>query len=66
MNKQILTALVVGAAMASASNTASAAIDVSAIVTEINGVVAPVGLIGVAVLTLIVAIKAYKWVRRAF
>lgn len=48
------------------SNTASAAVDVSAVVTEINGAVAPIGAIGAAVLLVVVAIKTFKWVRRAF
>jgi len=40
--------------------------DVSAVVTEIGDTLTPVGAIGVAVLLLIVGIKAFKWVRRAF
>lgn len=55
------------ALMLAALGTANAAyaIDVSAVVTEIDGTLAPIGLIGSAVLLVIVAIKAYKWVRRA-
>lgn len=45
---------------------AHAAIDVTAVVTEIGATVAPVGLIGAAVLLVIVAVKAFKWVRQAF
>jgi len=45
--------------------TASAAVDVTATVTEITGALTPIGLIGVAVLSVIVGIKIYKWVRRA-
>lgn len=41
------------------------AVDVSAVVTAIEGAAAPIGLIGVAVLGVLVAIKVYKWVRRA-
>jgi hypothetical protein len=48
-----------------AGNAAAAAIDVSTVTTAISDQLAPVGLIGVAVLGLLVAIKAYKWVRRA-
>lgn len=44
---------------------AQAAIDVTAVVSEIQATLAPVGLIGSAVLILMVAIAAYKWVRRA-
>ena len=43
----------------------AAAIDVAAVVTDIGAQATPVGLIGAAVLVLIVGIKAYKWVRRA-
>jgi hypothetical protein len=43
----------------------AAAIDVEDVVTDIGAQIVPVGLIGAAVLLLIVAIKAYKWVRRA-
>ncbi|HSI23791.1 MAG TPA: major capsid protein [Methylophilaceae bacterium] len=45
--------------------TASAAVDVTATVAEITGALTPIGLIGVAVLSVIVGIKIYKWVRRA-
>lgn len=47
------------------ASSAASAIDVAAVVTEIDATVAPIGLIGSAVLLVIVAIKAYKWVRRA-
>ena len=43
----------------------AAAPDVSAIVTEITGLAAPVAAIGGAVLTLMVGIKVYKWLRGA-
>lgn len=43
----------------------AAAIDVAAVVTDIGAQAAPVGLIGAAVLLLVVGIKAFKWVRRA-
>jgi len=42
-----------------------AAIDVSGVVTEINGLTAPIALIGGAVLIVVVTIAAYKWIRRA-
>lgn len=44
---------------------AMAAIDVTDVVTEIEGVKAPIGLIGVAVLGVVVAILAFSYVRRA-
>jgi DMSO/TMAO reductase YedYZ heme-binding membrane subunit len=41
------------------------AVDVAAVVTDIGAQAAPVAAIGAAVLLLLVAIKAFKWVRRA-
>jgi hypothetical protein len=43
----------------------AAAIDVTAVVTEIAAQAAPIGLIGAAVLMIVVAVKAFKWVRAA-
>lgn len=40
--------------------------DVSAIVGAIDQVAVPAAMIGAAVLTLMVGIKGYHWVRRAF
>jgi len=42
-----------------------AAIDVSAVKTEIDGTLTPIGTIGAAVLLVLVGIKVFKWVRRA-
>lgn len=44
---------------------AHAAIDVSKVVTEINDTVGPIGLIGAAVLIVLVSIAAFRWVGRA-
>lgn len=52
-------------ALALAATGAQAAIDVTAIVSEIDDTVAPIGLIGAAVLLVVVAVAAFKWVRRA-
>jgi len=52
-----------GSLMAPAAH--AAAIDVSGVVTEIGNQVAPVVLIGGAVLALIVMVKAFIWVRGA-
>lgn len=49
-----------------ASPVASAAIDVSDVVTEIEGGGAPIGLIGGAVLVILAIVAIWKWVRRAF
>lgn len=40
-------------------------VDVGGVVTAINDAVGPIGQIGAAVLLVLVAIKVYKWVRRA-
>ena len=41
------------------------AVDVSAVVGAIEAAATPIGAIGAAVLIVLVAIKVYKWVRRA-
>ncbi|KQW25564.1 major capsid protein [Acidovorax sp. Root402] len=43
----------------------AAAIDVTAVVTDIGAQSTPIAAIGAAVLLLVVGIKAFKWVRRA-
>lgn len=43
----------------------AAAIDVSGTVTDIGAQLVPIGLIGIAVLGVILALKAFHWVRRA-
>lgn len=60
-------ALLNGAAVASmvAAPAAFAAVDVSAVVTEIGDAAAPIASIGAAVLLVMVGIKVFKWVRRA-
>lgn len=55
-----LLALAVGAAASQA-----AAIDVAAVVTDIGAQAAPIALIGGAVLLIMVAVKAFRWVRSA-
>ena len=64
-NKLAPAAALVSSALL-ATGAQAAAIDVTAVVTSIGETLAPVGLIGVAVLSVIVAIKAFKWVRQAF
>lgn len=54
-----------GSALAFSAVSSAAAVDVADVVTDIGAQLVPVGLIGSAVLLLIVGIKAYKWVRRA-
>lgn len=40
-------------------------VDVGDVVSAIQGAAAPIAAIGAAVLTIMVGIKVYKWVRRA-
>ena len=56
---------VVGGGLALASGLASAAVDVTDIVTDILGAAAPIALIGGAVLTVHYGAKVFKWVRKA-
>lgn len=55
-----LLALAIGATASQA-----AAIDVTALVTDIGAQAVPIGLIGSAVLLIYLAVKAFKWVRAA-
>jgi hypothetical protein len=55
-----LIALAVGATASQA-----AAIDVADVVTDIGAQAAPIALIGGAVLLIMVAVKAFRWVRSA-
>jgi hypothetical protein len=65
-SKVLFPALVVGSgALALVPSANAAAIDVAAVVTDIGAQAGPVGLIGGAVLLLMIGIKAYKWVRKA-
>jgi len=43
----------------------AAAVDVTAVVTDIGAQAVPIGLIGAAVMLIFVAVKAFKWVRSA-
>jgi len=57
--------LLVGALALAPVLSHAAAVNVASVVTDIGAQVAPVTSIGAAVLLLLVAIKAFKWVRRA-
>lgn len=59
------TAGLVAIPLSLAAGSAMAAVDVAATVTEITGALIPIGLIGGAVLGVLVGVKIYKWVRRA-
>ncbi len=65
MNKFIQRGLVAVGVLATVGAANAGAIDVSAVTTEISAQLAPIGLIGAAVMLIIVAIKAFKWVRAA-
>ncbi len=65
MQKTFNRSLVAVGALAGAAAANAAAIDVTAVVTDIAAQAAPIGLIGSAVLILFVGIKAFKWVRKA-
>lgn len=54
-----------GAMALAAGSAANAAIDTTAIVSEIGDLIVPVSAIGAAVLLVLVAIKGWKLVRRA-
>lgn len=45
--------------------TGPAPVDVSSVTAAIEAALVPIGLIGLAVLALLVGIKTYKWIRRA-
>lgn len=60
-----LQAGVVGMGLVLVSGVASAAVDVTDIVTDILAAAAPIALIGGAVLTIHYGAKVFKWVRKA-
>lgn len=65
MKIQLNRALVAAGALALTAGANAAAIDVSDLVTDIGAQATPVGLVGVAVLMIYGAVKAFKWVRAA-
>lgn len=66
-NKTLLAPVAAGAALLSpaAFATGGGGVDVSGVVTAIEGAATPIAAIGAAVLLILVGIKVYKWVRRA-
>jgi len=58
-----LSAFALGALLS--AHSFAAAIDVDDVVTDIGAQIAPIAAIGGAVLLVFVAVKAFKWVRRA-
>lgn len=65
MQKTFTRSLVAAGSLIGAAAANAAAVDVAAVVTDIGAQIAPITAIGGAVLTVYVAIKAFKWVRRA-
>ena len=65
MNANVIRGLVAAGALSIVGGANAAAVDVAAVVTDIGAQAAPVGLIGVAVLLIYGAVKAFKWVRSA-
>lgn len=58
-------ALIGAGALVAAGASQAAAVDVTGVVSDIAAQAAPVAAIGVAVLLLVVGIKAFQWVRKA-
>lgn len=65
MNKVFSRLPVALAAVTASAMSQAAAVDVTAVVTDIGAQATPIAAIGAAVLILLVGIKAFKWVRRA-
>ena len=65
MNKSIKRGLLSVAVLALTAGAQAAAIDVTAVTTDMTAQLVPIGLIGAAVMLIMVAIKAFKWVRAA-
>lgn len=61
----LLTAMMLALVTPMAVAGGGGGVDVSAVVTAIQGAAAPIAAIGAAVLIVLVGIKVYKWVRRA-
>jgi bifunctional ADP-heptose synthase (sugar kinase/adenylyltransferase) len=58
-------AAVAASVVTSAAHAAGTAVDVTDTVATVGAQLVPIGLVGVAVLGVIVAVKAFKWVRGA-
>lgn len=51
--------------VAPATAMAATPVNVTSVVSAVEAALIPIGLIGLAVLALLVGIKTYKWIRRA-
>lgn len=65
MNKNVIRGLLAVGVLSAVGAAQAAAIDVTSTVTEIAAQAAPIALIGGGVLAIMVAVKAFKWVRAA-
>lgn len=65
MTQAIKRGLVAAGVLAAVGSANAAAVDVTAVVADIGLQVAPITAIGGAVLLIVVAVQAFKWVRRA-
>jgi hypothetical protein len=65
MNKPLLRGLVAAGSVALVGGAQAAAVDVTALVTDIGTQAAPIGLVGGAVLLIYMAVKAFKFIRAA-
>lgn len=65
LSKKLALGVTAATVTPAAFATGPAAVDVSGVVSAIEAAATPIGLIGAAVLIVLVAIKVYKWVRRA-
>lgn len=65
MQKRNVVRAVVGSASAIVAGASHAAIDTTAITTAIGDAGTAAGLVGAAVLVMVVGIKVYKWIRGA-
>jgi len=65
-NLRLLSAAALSAVTSASFAAAGAAVTVTDVTGTIDNQLVPIGLVGAAVLALIVMVKAYKWIRRAF
>lgn len=65
MSKKVKLALAGVPAFMAATGAHAAGVDVTEVVTKIGEQAGPIGLIGGAVLLIVVAVAAFKWVRGA-
>ena len=65
MNANIRRGLLAVGALAGSAASQAAPVDVAALTADIAGQAAPVVAVGGAVLLIVVAVKAFKWIRSA-